>query len=76
MFATLLCDDAWGSHFGGDKDATIGATAGDIFTKLPPAYDIGAAANGPTWLWEQTSRASSVRARARFNNLTNAMKKS
>merc|ERR1711939_212343 len=57
-------------------DATIAATAGDIKEKLPPAYDMEQAAISYPVLWEQSMNTVLCQELARFNNLTNAMKKS
>ena len=77
MFATcLLCEGGGGGASSGDKDATIAATAGDIKEKLPAAYDMEQAAISYPVLWEQSMNTVLCQELARFNNLTNAMKKS
>ena len=77
MFSTcLLCEGGGGGGGSGDKDATIAATAGDIKEKLPPAYDMEQAAISYPVLWEQSMNTVLCQELARFNNLTNAMKKS
>ena len=77
MFATcLLCEGGGGGASSGDKDATIAATAGDIKEKLPAAYDMEQAAISYPVLWEQSMHTVLCQELARFNTLTNAMKKS
>merc|ERR1712167_68177 len=76
MFATcLLCEGGGGGASSGDKDATIAATAGDIKEKLPASYDMEQAAISYPVLWEQSMNTVLCQELARFNNLTNVMKK-
>jgi len=76
-FATVLLTEGGGSGGGsGDKDDAIATTARDILAKLPAAYDMERAAINYPVLWEQSMNTVLCQELARFNNLTNLMKKS
>jgi len=77
LFSSILLTEGGGSGGANSgSDETILATASDILTKVPPAFDMEEAQVRYPVRWDESMNTVLCQELARFNNLTNLVRKS